>query len=69
MRKQEEAGREGYCVRYLSVHTGHRAARHPIGHVPLLIHLVAEQVLEAATAKLEELVGVSCSTSERKSTD
>lgn len=49
------------CVRvcvYPSVHTGHRAPGHAVGHVSVLVDVVVQQILEAAVTELKELVRV-----------
>lgn len=46
------------CVWYLSIHAGHGAAGHAVGHVSVFVDVIAEQILEASVAELEQLVGI-----------
>lgn len=46
----------GRGVKYLSVYAGHRAPGHGVGHVPVLVYIVVQQVLEATVAKFEQFV-------------
>lgn len=46
------------CVRYLSIHAGHGAAGHAVGHISMFVDVVAEQILESSVTELEQLVRI-----------
>lgn len=43
---------------YLSIHAGHRAASHAVGHVSVFVDVVAEQILKSSVSELEQLVRI-----------
>lgn len=57
------------CVFYLSVHAGHRAAGHAVGHISVFVDVVTEQVLKSSVTELEQLVRIRRPTFMRRETE